>query len=94
MADKPRRARINADNGHRRLTRPRLRIIKAETQGYPTNYLRAPSGTVEYDCGSREVGYDEAIIIHGLWVEPIGPVNARLVFLYPRDRRDETHRSE
>ena len=59
---KTRRARIDTENGHRRVTRPHLRIIEAEMQGYLTNHLRAPSGTIEYDCGSREVGYDEAII--------------------------------
>ena len=66
--DKTRRARIDAENGHRRVTRPRLRIIEAETQGYPTNYLQEPSSTIEYDYGSREVGYDEAITLHGLWL--------------------------
>ena len=52
---KTRRARIDAENDHRRVTRPRLRIIEAETQGYPTGYLRAPSGTVKYDRESRTV---------------------------------------
>ena len=65
---KTRRARIDAENGHRRVTRPRLRIIEAETQGYPTNYLRAPSSTIEYDYRSREVGHDEAITLNGSWL--------------------------
>ena len=57
---KTRRARIGAENGHRRVTRPRLRIIDAEAQGYPTVYLRVPSDTIEYDHGSRKVGCGEA----------------------------------
>ena len=52
---KTRRARIDAENGHRRVTRPRLRIIEAETQGYPTGCLRAPSGTVKYDREPHEL---------------------------------------
>ena len=64
---KTRRARIDAENGHRRITRPRLRIIEAETRRYITVYLQAPSATVKYDGGSREVGCETAIIIlHGL----------------------------
>ena len=39
--ERRRRARIDAENGHRRVTRPRLRIIATETLGYPTGYLRA-----------------------------------------------------
>ena len=65
---KTRRARIDAENDHRRVTRPRLRTIVKETRSYLTCYLRAQSGTIEYDRGSREVGYDEAIILHGLWL--------------------------
>ena len=60
------RARIDAENGHRRVTRPRLRIIVKETRGYPTGYLRASSDTIQHDPESREVGYDEAIIPGGL----------------------------
>ena len=52
---KTRRTRMSAENDHRRVTRPRLRIIVKETQGYPTGYLRAPSDTIEYDHESREV---------------------------------------
>ena len=66
---KTRRARIDAENDHRRVTRPRLRIIVKETRGYPTGYLRAQSDTIKYDRGSREVGYDEAIILGGLWIK-------------------------
>ena len=35
--------------------RPRLRIIEADTQGYPTGYLRAPSDAIEYNRESRKV---------------------------------------
>ena len=52
---KTRRARIDAENGHRRVTRPRLRIIEAETQGYLTGYLRASSATVQYRRGPLKV---------------------------------------
>ena len=52
---KIRRARIDAENGHRRVTRPRLRIIVKETRSNPTGYLRAPSGTVKYGRGPLEV---------------------------------------
>ena len=65
---KTRRARVDAENGHRRVTRPRLRIIVKETRGYPTGHLRAQSGTIGYDRRSREVGYDEAKPLYGLWV--------------------------
>ena len=63
---KTRRARIDAENDHRRVTRPSLRIIVKETRGYPMGYLRAQSGTIGYDRGSREVGYDEAKPLGGL----------------------------
>ena len=53
--ERRRRARIDAENGHRRVMRPRLRIIEAETQGYPTGYLRAPSDTGKYDPEHREL---------------------------------------
>ena len=53
--ERRRRARIDAENGHRRVTRPRLRIIVKETQGYPTGYLRAPSGTIKYDREQHEL---------------------------------------
>ena len=59
------RARIDAGNDHRRVTRPSLRIIVKETWGYLTGYLWAQSGTIGYDLGSREVGYGEAIISGG-----------------------------
>ena len=72
---KTRRARIDAENGHRLVTRPRLRVIEAETQGCSTVYLRAPSDTIEYDRGSRKVGYDEATIPGGHWLNPVlGPI--------------------
>ena len=47
-----RRARIDAENGHQRVMRSRLRIIVKETRGYPTGYLQAQSGTIEYGRGS------------------------------------------
>ena len=65
---KTRRTRIDAENDHRRVTRPRLRIIVKETRGYPTGYLQASSDTIKHGLESREVGYDEAIILGGLWL--------------------------
>ena len=59
------RARIDAENDHRRVTRPRLRMIVKETWGYLTGYLRAQSETIECDLGSREVGYGGEAIIPG-----------------------------
>ena len=53
-----RAARIDAENGHRRGTRPRLRIIIKETRGYPTSYLRSPSGTVKYGLGPLKVSVE------------------------------------
>ena len=47
--------RIDAENGHRRVTRTRLRIIVKETRGYLVVYLRAPSGTVKYGRGPLKV---------------------------------------
>ena len=52
---KTRRTRMSAEKDHLRVTRPRLRIIVKETQGYPTGYLQAPSDTVEYDLEPRKV---------------------------------------
>ena len=65
---KTRRARIDAENDHRRVTRPRLRIIVKETRGYPTGYLRTPSDTIQHGPESREVGYGFSIILDGLWL--------------------------
>ena len=65
---KTRRARIDAENGHRRVTRSRLRIIVKEMWGYPTDYLLTPSGTIEYDRGSRKVGCGKAMIPGGHWI--------------------------
>ena len=48
-------ARVDTENDHRRVTRPRLRIIVKETRGYPTGYLQAPSDAIEYDRESRKV---------------------------------------
>ena len=67
--ERRRRARIDAENGHRRVTRPRLRIIVKETRGYPTGYLRVQSGTVEYDREQHELKagreQDEAVYGYG-----------------------------
>ena len=65
---KTRRARIDAENDHPRVTRPRLRIIVKETRGYSTDYLRASFDTIQQGPESREVGCDEAIIPGGLWI--------------------------
>ena len=65
---KTRRARIDAENDHRRVTRPRLRIIVKETQSYLTGYLRARSDTIIHGPESREVGYGFSIILHGHWL--------------------------
>ena len=65
---KTRRTRIDAGNDHRRVTRPRLRMIVKETWGYPTGFLRASSDTIQHGPESRKVGYDEAIIPGGLWL--------------------------
>ena len=54
LFERKHRARIDAENGHRRVTRPRLRIIVKETRGLPTGYLRAPSDAVKYDRMSRK----------------------------------------
>ena len=46
---------IDAENGHRRVTRPRLRINVEETRGILMGYLRALSDAVKYDRESRKV---------------------------------------
>ena len=43
-------------------------MIVKETQGYPTGYLRASSDTIQHGLESREVGYETAITLHGLWI--------------------------
>ena len=53
--ERRRRARIDAENGHRRVTRPRLRIIVTKTQGYPTGNLRASSDTIKCDPEQHEL---------------------------------------
>ena len=45
-----------------------LRIIAKETRGYPTGYLRASSGTIQHGPESREVGYETAKPLGGLWI--------------------------
>ena len=65
---KTRRARIDAENDHRRVTRPRLRIFVKETRGYPTGYLRASFDTIQHGLESRKVGYGFSIILDGLWI--------------------------
>ena len=69
---KTRRARIDAENDHRRVTRLRLRIIVKETRDYQTGYLRASSDTIQHGPESREVGCDEAKPLHGLWIKGQG----------------------
>ena len=54
--------RIDAENGHRRVTRSRLRIIKDEMQRFLKYYLQVPYGRIEYNSELREVGYGEALI--------------------------------
>ena len=78
---KTRRARIDAENDHRRVTRPRLRIVVKETQGYPTGYLRTQSDTIQHCPESREVGYGFSIILHGSWL--CGPIWMILMDLKP-----------
>ena len=66
-----RRARIDAENDHRRVTRPRLRIIVnvKETRGYPTGHLRDPSDAIECNRESRKVfGYTSGSR-NGLWIQ-------------------------
>ena len=63
---KTRRTRMSAGNDHRRVTRPRLRIIVKETRGYLTGHLRASSDTIQHGPESREVGYDEAKPLTGM----------------------------
>ena len=65
---KTRRARIDAENDHRRVTRPRLRIIVENTRGYLTGYLRASSDTIQHGPESREVGYGFSMLLCGHWV--------------------------
>ena len=65
---KTRRARIDAENNHRRVTRLRSRIIVKETRGYPTDRLRASSDTIQHGPESREVGCGFSIILDGLWL--------------------------
>ena len=75
---KTRRAQIDADSANHEVAfvggdlRVHVaRVIGAETQGYPTGNPRAQSGTIEYDRGLREVGYEtEMIIPGGCWLHP------------------------
>ena len=65
---KTRRARIDAETDHRRVTRQRLRIIVKKTRGYPTGYLRALSDTIQHGPESREVGCETSFFLSSLWV--------------------------
>ena len=65
------RTRIAAENAHRRVTRPRLRIIVQETRGYPTGYLRASSDTIQHGPESREVGCETSFFLSSLWLSSI-----------------------
>ena len=60
---------MSAENDHRRVTRPRLRIIVKETRGYPTGCLRASSGTVQHGPESRKVGCETSFFLSGLWLK-------------------------
>ena len=53
-------ARIDAENGHRRVTRRCSRIIVKKTRGIPTDYLRAPPDTIENDREPHEVSGSRA----------------------------------
>ena len=88
---KTRHARIDAENDHRRVTRPRLRIIVKETRGYPTDYLQAPSDTIKYDPESREVGCETSFFLSRLWIWPSIPsnfLNRNRNFLSPEEMLD------
>ena len=50
-----RHSQVDAENGHLRVTRPRLRINVEETRGILMSYLRALSDAVKYDRESRKV---------------------------------------
>ena len=65
---KTRRARIDAENDHWRVTRPRIRIIVKETRGYPTGYLRASSDTIQHGPESRKVSCETSFFLSGLWL--------------------------
>ena len=58
---KTRRTRMSAENDHRRVTRPNIRIIIHETRGYLMGYLQTPSDTIQHDHESLEVGYETAM---------------------------------
>ena len=55
------RTRMSAENDHRRVTRPNIRIIIHETRGYLMGYLQTPSDTIKHDHESLEVGYETAM---------------------------------
>ena len=97
------RARIDAEKGHRRVTRPRLRIIAKETQGYLTGYPRVQSGTIMYGRGSLKVSGsradretvvsyddDDDSFISNLALSTPHPSPTRCV--YPRSQRANTPR--
>ena len=50
-----RHSQIDTENGHRRVTRLRLRINVEETRGVLMGYLRALSDAVKYGRESRKV---------------------------------------
>ena len=70
---KIRRARIDAETGHRRVTRPRLRIIQAETQGFPTSYLQVPPDTVKYNREPSEVSEKLGKVVQNMTLSKTGP---------------------
>ena len=78
---KTRRTRMSAENDHRRVTRPRLRIIVKETRGYPTGYLRASSDTIQHGPESREVGCGFSIILDSLWLTALTKTKMALTLM-------------
>ena len=75
---KTRRARIDAENDHRRVTKSNLQNIKAETQGYPTSYLRASSDTIQHGPESRKLGCETSFFLGSLWINDGGVGDAAI----------------
>ena len=75
---KTRRARIDAENDHRRVTRPRLRIIVKKTRGYLAGYLRASSDTIQHGPESRKLGCETSFFLGSLWINDGGVGDAAI----------------
>ena len=59
---------MDAKIDHRRFTRPAIRFLKANIARF---HFAAGGAFIRVDpvaCGARKVGYDEAIILSGLWI--------------------------